>query len=108
MLLATSTYWGVPAGCQPVRASRGVPERWAQVPACWPAAPSAALLHHWSPDAYLRLLEDRMDGLLARVEALLVQHERISLCCFEHDPADCHRSVLGEWLRGHGFPVVIL
>ena len=26
------------------------------------------------------------------------------LCCWEKDPAKCHRSLLAEWLNEHGIP----
>lgn len=107
MLIATSSFWTVPANVQPVRASLGAPPGFATIPACWPAAPTRHLLHAWDPDHYLALLDERTDALLARVEALAVSHERVAFCCWEKDPATCHRSLLASWLRGHGYRVEV-
>ncbi len=103
--LMTSAYWTVPAGVQPVRTSRGVPPKFRDVPALWSAAPTRQLFDHWNADGYLTLLDSRATTLIDGVDALLAEFHAIALCCFEPDPADCHRSLLAEWLIGQGVPV---
>ncbi len=41
----------------------------------------------------------------------LLAHEEITLCCFEHDPRECHRSILAEliqkWAEFNGLTVTM-
>lgn len=103
--LMTAAYWRVPSGVQPVRTSLGVPDKFRDVPALWAAAPTGALFRNWDPDGYLGLLDSRATALIEGVDALLSEFGAVALCCYEANPADCHRSLLASWLTGHGIPV---
>jgi hypothetical protein len=108
----TSSYSRVdPRVMVPVRTSIGAP-RWAgyQLEE-WPAVYPWGLLAITDPQEFRRRyryrLHQRTGRILAELDGLLAAYDGwpIALCCFEADPADCHRSVLGGWLREKGVTV---
>ena len=55
---------------------------------------------------YIAKLDTLDAGSLAqRFAEISARHDNrpLVLCCFEKDPADCHRSILARWLEAHGF-----
>ena len=50
-------------------------------------------------ELYPRELDQRRDIILAEVAAIRAAHPGRALvfCCFDGDPADCHRSLFAEW-----------
>ena len=56
-----------------------------------------------------RLYVERLDqidvnDLAQRFADLSARHDNrpLVLCCFEKNPAECHRSILAGWLEAHG------
>jgi uncharacterized protein YeaO (DUF488 family) len=63
------------------------------------------------PDEFRRRYRHRLHQRTGRILAELAElHERydgwpLALCCFEADPAACHRSVLAGWLAEKGVAI---
>lgn len=54
---------------------------------------------------YEWLLGKRERPLLAALSDLLDSYGEVTVCCWCHDPATCHRSLLAAWAARHGLPV---
>lgn len=48
---------------------------------------------------YLEHLDENESDVIAMLDKL---QDNAVLCCWEKDPAKCHRSLLAGWLREHG------
>jgi hypothetical protein len=48
-----------------------------------------------------RLERYGVDGIRLRIERVAREHpgQVLFLCCFERDPADCHRGLFAAWWR---------
>lgn len=111
MELLTASYraWRPGAG-SPVSISLSTP-RWlpeaAQWPRLWEATPRWGYFHSPPEEfeaAYLSQLQrygpQAISRSLARIarEAYLAPSDRLVLCCYEADPAQCHRQQFANWL----------
>lgn len=66
-------------------------------------APSNPKAENWQ-EAYLADLEERFpggEGLAEYLADIAAKTPEPILCCYEKDPADCHRSVLAEFVKKH-------
>ncbi len=108
----TSVYtssWGVALAepeAVPVRISVGCPGAAKQAPFIGALAPLGLFGKDLPPDAFAAGYRARLDrygveGIRSRIERVARQHpdRPVLLCCFEKNPADCHRGLLSEWWR---------
>lgn len=95
----------IPKGISVYAISNGIPTG-LTLPHFWQAVPSWNSVQQYKKTGdwerfkarYLQLLETR--GYSAWAE-LINSGRDIVLVCYEKDPAQCHRSVLSEWLNNH-------
>ena len=103
--------WHEPiAGVVPIRISRGVPPSHQEAPAIWALVPPPSLFReNYDPDLYRLRIEDHAESIFRQVTSLLHTNGRIALCCHEmqRNRATCHRSVVADFLRCHGFEVTV-
>lgn len=104
--ITASSYWRIPPGFVPVRTSLGLPKGMT-LPDLRSAAPMKAM---WGSDTfaddYRALLARRSNKLLPVLDDLLESYGDLTMCCYEADPNDCHRTDLLGWLADHGYTVV--
>jgi hypothetical protein len=108
----TASFAAVPAGLVvPVLTTVGTP-RFVTFPIVeWRTVAPFGLLGIQAPAEFRRKYRHRLHRLTPKVLAELRELVEayaptpIALCCFEADPTECHRSVLGEWLREKGVQV---
>jgi hypothetical protein len=97
-----------PLPVQPVRTSKGVPK-------FWPAAERFPAVDELMPDGWMlgcndpgkaergysgKLHRIGIGPIVARLDAIADESGMpLALCCFEADPADCHRSWAAAWLH---------
>jgi hypothetical protein len=80
----------------------------------WRTVAPYGLLDVTDPDEFRRKYRHRLRRLTPKILAELRELCEayaplpLALCCFERDPADCHRSILGEWLAEKGVTVTEL
>lgn len=79
-----------------------------------PLAPSPDILREYKQNPDWKRYTARFNGeILAKLDpnqvvtelAALSSGRDIVLCCFERDRAQCHRSLVGEWLGKAGYNV---
>jgi len=107
--LFTSSYSAVdPARVVPVRTSVGVPRFAGYALEEWPSVYPWGLLDVSEEQLFRRRYRHRLHRqtprILAELAQLLDRYDGwpLALCCFEADPAACHRSILARWLREKG------
>ncbi len=95
----------------PIQTSIGRPRFIAYEVEPWPAVMPWGLLGEEDLQAFRRRYRHRLHRLTPRILAelaeLLAKYDGwpLALLCFERDPAQCHRSILAEWLREKGVQV---
>jgi Active DUF488-N3 subclade len=101
----------VPGLVVPVLTTVGTP-RFVSFPMVeWRTVAPYGLLGIEDPAEFRRRYRHRLHRLTPKVLAELRELCEayaplpLCLCCFERDPADCHRSILAEWLREKGVRV---
>jgi uncharacterized protein (DUF488 family) len=57
---------------------------------------------------YSKHLKTKLASGALHVLGETVQQERVCLLCFERDPATCHRTMIADRLKAHGFTVLDL
>jgi hypothetical protein len=89
---------------QPVRISVGCPGSAKHVPLVDALAPFGIFGKDLPADEFRRRYLARLDhygvkGIRERLERVASQHpdRPLALCCFERDPAACHRALFARW-----------
>jgi hypothetical protein len=108
----TASFAAVPAGLVvPVLTTVGTP-RYVTYPMVeWRTVAPYGLLDEQDPAVFRRKYRHRLHRLTPKILAELREMCEayapipLALCCFERDPADCHRSILGAWLTKKGVQV---
>jgi len=110
--LFTSSYSRVdPGTLVPVRTSIGAPRFAGYALEEWPSVYPWGLLDVTDPEEFRRRYRHRLyrqtPRILHELGELLDRYDGwpLALCCFEADPAACHRSVLAGWLAEKGVAI---
>ncbi len=89
-----------------VRISVGCPAAAKDAPFIGALAPFGLFGKDLPPDEFAAGYHERLDrygvqGIRARIERVARAHpdRPLLLCCFEKDPADCHRGLLSRWWK---------